>query len=641
MGRLIAISNRTAADPKARAGGLAVAVWESLKATGGSWFGWSGRLVDDAPRGASVMRDEGVEFVLTDLTHEEHDGFYLNYANRVIWPVFHYRLDLAAFDSDAFKIYSAVNQRMADLVSDRLVDTDTVWVHDYHFLLMGEALRHAGWEGPTGFFLHIPFPPPEMFRAIPEHHWIARAMCAYDVIGFQSSRDRSNFVRYLVDDCGGTELDGDRVDVFGTTTRVSAYPIGIDPKGFAEAARSPEADRAAERIGRFLGNRHLVIGVDRMDYSKGLPERFEAVGQFFDDHPEMDGQVSVTQIAPPSRSKVEEYQELRLELDQLAGRINGDHGDLDWIPLRYLGAILRPRGAGRPVSHRPRRPRHPAAGRHEPRGQGVHHRPGRKRSGRIGPVRIRRRCRTAQTGPHREPTRQVQGGRDHPPGPHHVARGAPGAMARTARCRAATGYRLVARMLPQGPAKRPATRRVTMNELTPRRATGAAKPPDGIGLDIRNRALFLDFDGTLAAIQDDPDTVALPVGGSEVLVRLSAAMNGALAIVSGRDMRDLERRIPPDLWRVGGHGHEVCAPGEHAGEDRPDVPVSLSDPLREAVDAVEGAWLEAKGPILALHYRAAPAAEETLTARATACCAIIPATSCSAEKWSWKSSRTE
>ena len=336
MSRLIAISNRTASDPKARAGGLAVAVWESLKSTGGLWFGWSGDLVDDTPRGVSVFRDEGVDFVLTDLTHDEHDGFYLNYANRVIWPVFHYRLDLAAFNSDAFRTYSAVNQRMANLVADRLAPDDTVWVHDYHFLLMGEALRHAGWEGPTGFFLHIPFPSPELFRAIPEHHWLARALCAYDVIGFQSSRDRSNFIRYLVDDCGGHELEDDRVEVFGTTTRVSAYPIGIDPKGFAEASRSPGADRAAERINRFLGNRHLVIGVDRMDYSKGLPQRFEAVGQLFDDHPELHGRVSVTQIAPPSRSKVEEYRELRLQLDQLAGRINGDHGDLDWIPLRYL-----------------------------------------------------------------------------------------------------------------------------------------------------------------------------------------------------------------------------------------------------------------------------------------------------------------
>ncbi|MAK63645.1 MAG: trehalose-6-phosphate synthase [Maricaulis sp.] len=336
MGRLIAISNRTAADPKARAGGLAVAVWESLKETGGSWFGWSGNLVDEAPRGANVFRDEGVEFVLTDLTHAEHEDYYLNYANRVIWPVFHYRLDLAAFNGEAFKVYSDVNQRIAGIVADRLQPGDTVWVHDYHFLLMGDALRHSGWEGPTGFFLHIPFPPPEMFRAIPEHHWIARAMCAYDVIGFQSSHDRANFVRYLVDQFDGEELGEDLIRVFGTTTRVAAYPIGIDPDGFRDAAQTPLADRAAERISRFLGDRHLVIGVDRMDYSKGLPQRFEAVGQLFDAHPEMDGKVSVTQIAPPSRSKVEEYQELRVQLDQLAGRINGDHGDLDWIPLRYL-----------------------------------------------------------------------------------------------------------------------------------------------------------------------------------------------------------------------------------------------------------------------------------------------------------------
>lgn len=336
MGRLIAISNRTAADPSARAGGLAVAVWESLKSTGGVWFGWSGDVVEKPSRSVQSLKDDGVEFVLTDLSEDEHDQYYLQYANSVLWPVFHYRLDLAAFNSEAFQVYTAVNQRIANLVAERLREGDSVWVHDYHFLLMGDSLRRAGWDGPIGFFLHIPFPPPEMFRALPEHQWIARAMCNYSVIGFQSEQDRSNFTRYLMEDCKGVDRGGGVYEAFNTTIKIEAYPIGIDAEGFAEAARTEKAKQAADRIGRFLGGRNLVIGVDRMDYSKGLPERFEAVGQLFDDHPESIGRVSVTQIAPPSRSKVEEYRELRQTLDRLAGQINGDHGDLDWIPLRYL-----------------------------------------------------------------------------------------------------------------------------------------------------------------------------------------------------------------------------------------------------------------------------------------------------------------
>lgn len=336
MGRLIAISNRTAADASARAGGLAVAVWESLESTGGIWCGWSGDIVDETPRGVTVQRDAGVEFVLTDLTQDEYDGYYLNYANRVIWPIFHYRTDLASFDSDAFLVYSSVNQRIANIVADRAEEGDAVWVHDYHFLLMGDCLRRAGWDGPVGFFQHIPFPAPEIFRALPEHQWIARAMCAYDVLGFQSDRDRTNFTRYLIEDCKGVERGDGRISAFGMTPKVATYPIGIEATSFAEASRSPLANNAIDRISRFLGDRLLVIGVDRMDYSKGLPERFEAVGKFFDTYPESRGKVSVTQIAPPSRSKVEEYQALRVTLDQLSGRINGDYGDLDWLPLRYL-----------------------------------------------------------------------------------------------------------------------------------------------------------------------------------------------------------------------------------------------------------------------------------------------------------------
>ncbi|MEM5516746.1 trehalose-6-phosphate synthase [Henriciella sp. AS95] len=336
MGRLIAISNRTAADASARAGGLAVAVWESLKSTGGMWVGWSGNISDEVPAEPEVFTDEGVEFVVTDLTEEEHDGYYLQYANRVIWPIFHYRVDLAHFANPDFAAYAGVNARISSLVAPRLKEGDSVWVHDYHFLLMGDYLRQSGWTGPIGFFLHIPFPAPEIFKTLPEHDTIARAMSQFSVLGFQSKTDRGNFVRYLVENCDATDEGDGWISVFGRRIRANAYPIGIEAESFAKGAISEVANTAASRIGKFLGGRQLVLGVDRMDYSKGLPQRFEAVGELFDHFPKMRGKVSFTQIAPPSRSKVEEYRDLRTQLDGLAGRINGDYGDLDWIPIRYL-----------------------------------------------------------------------------------------------------------------------------------------------------------------------------------------------------------------------------------------------------------------------------------------------------------------
>ncbi|MEQ9507280.1 MAG: trehalose-6-phosphate synthase [Hyphomonas sp.] len=336
MGRLVAISNRTAADPGGKAGGLAVAVWDALKVSGGLWAGWSGEILASNPSVRRESSEDGVSFLLMDLTEDEYEGYYLEFSNSALWPVFHHRVDLAVFEHDAFEAYVAVNDRLAGLVAAELQSTDIVWAHDYHFLPMAQSLRRAGWQGRTGFFLHIPFPTPDIFRALPEHAWLARALCAYDLIGFQSESDRSNFARYLVDSCDAEAEAAPIYSVFGRKVHLGVYPIGIDAVGFEEAAESPEAKRAAGLIGKFLDGRLLIIGVDRMDYSKGLPQRFEAVGELFDNYPELHGKVSVTQIATPSRTKVEEYRELRRELNQLAGQINGDYGDLDWIPLRYL-----------------------------------------------------------------------------------------------------------------------------------------------------------------------------------------------------------------------------------------------------------------------------------------------------------------
>ena len=335
-GRLIIASNRIANPGAPRAGGLAVAIEEALAERGGVWFGWSGDIVERETRGVRLFSEGNVEFALADLTQAEYEGYYLGYANRTLWPVFHYRVDLAHFDDADFAAYEAVNRRFARLLAQFARPDDTVWVHDYHFLLMAQELRASGWEGRTGFFLHIPFPAPEVFTSLPQHQRLARGLAAFDLVGFQTDRDTANFKRYLTEIAGGTLLSDGRVHVFDRTLSAETFSIGIDPADIEAQAGGPEGAAAAERLGRITENRALVIGVDRMDYSKGLPQRMEAFGHMLDAHAELRGTVSFLQIAPPSREAVDAYQVLREELDRLAGRINADYADLDWMPIRYL-----------------------------------------------------------------------------------------------------------------------------------------------------------------------------------------------------------------------------------------------------------------------------------------------------------------
>ena len=335
--RLIIASNRTAAPGEPRAGGLAVALSDALAERGGGvWFGWSGEVVERETRGVRLFADGDVDFALADLTQGEYEGFYLGYSNRALWPVFHYRTDLAHFDEADFAAYEAVNRRFGRLLAQLTRPEDLVWIHDYHFLLMGAEMRASGWDGLMGFFLHIPFPAPEVFTSLPQHQRLARGLCAFDLLGFQTDRDTANFRRYLTEQCGGVVNENGTISVFDRVLRAETFSIGIDPADFANLASSPEGQAAAERLGRIIENRALVFGVDRMDYSKGLPQRMAAFGRVLDDSPELRGKVSFLQIAPPSREAVDAYQALRVELDGLAGRINADYGDLDWVPIRYL-----------------------------------------------------------------------------------------------------------------------------------------------------------------------------------------------------------------------------------------------------------------------------------------------------------------
>ncbi len=337
MGRLIIASNRTATPGEPKAGGLAVALWDALTERGGGlWFGWSGEISEREHRGIRLSTEDAVEFALADLTEREHDGYYLGYANRALWPVCHYRIDLARFDDEHFECYTQVNRRFGGLLHGLLRPGDEVWVHDYHFLLLGQELRNAGWRGPIGFFLHIPFPAPEVFTALPQHQRIARGLAEFDLLGFQTVRDTRNFVRYMVEHHDATDLGDGRLEVFDRIIRTAAFPIGIDAAEIAYFATSENGRSDASRLGKIIESRALVLGVDRMDYSKGLPQRLQAFGRLLDDHQDLCGHVTFVQIAPPSREDVGAYQDLREELDRLAGSINSSYSDLDWTPIRYL-----------------------------------------------------------------------------------------------------------------------------------------------------------------------------------------------------------------------------------------------------------------------------------------------------------------
>ena len=338
MSRLVVVSNRVADPRRTSAGGLAVALAEALKSTGGLWFGWSGKIVDDdheAPRMHSHQAG-AVRLVTIDLARRDHDAYYLGYANGVLWPVFHYRLDLADFDTGSIGGYRRVNQLFAQTLAPLLRPDDVVWVHDYHLVPLASELRALGCQQRIGFFLHIPLPPPMILAAIPGHDWLVRGLCAYDLVGFQSQTDHEHFCRYVQREAKAQDLGDGRWRIFNRSVQAGAYPIGIDVGEFTALGQAEEGREMFERMQREYSRRSLLVGVDRLDYSKGLPQRIRAFRELLLRHPETRRMATLVQIASPSREDVSAYSDILRELESLCGAINGNYGDLEWMPVRYL-----------------------------------------------------------------------------------------------------------------------------------------------------------------------------------------------------------------------------------------------------------------------------------------------------------------
>jgi trehalose 6-phosphate synthase len=330
------------AVPKARGvagaqGGLAGALNAALKDHGGIWFGWSGQESEDAADTIHLQRSDGVTTATIDLSGRDIDEYYNGYANSTLWPLFHYRLDLTRYERETGKGYERVNERFAECVSPLIEPDDLIWVHDYHLLPLGERLRARGIANRIGFFLHIPWPPTRLFVSLPFHERLVRTMLEYDLIGFQTDEWRESFLHYCrkelgaeVDEASGT------IRFDGRTTIARAYPIGIDWDHFQQQGASEEARIAEQRLLSSTRDRTAMIGVDRLDYSKGLPERIDGIGRFFDQHPDRVRDLVFIQIAPPSREDVESYQQIRMLLEQKAGQINGARSEVDLVPIRYV-----------------------------------------------------------------------------------------------------------------------------------------------------------------------------------------------------------------------------------------------------------------------------------------------------------------
>ena len=335
MARLVIVSNRVPI-PKARgaaAGGLAIAL-RDLLTPGSMWFGWSGRLTAEPAAQPSFVEARGVTYATVDLTPEAHRGFYVGFANGALWPLLHFRLGLMHFHREDYEGYLAVNQAFATSLEPVLQPDDTVWAHDYHLIPFGRMLRAQGFRGPIGFFLHVPFVPPSMLEAMPVARELVADLCAYDLVGFQTEEHARDF-RDCAQRMLGATVDGEWVRLNGRRMRAFADPIGIDAEAFAQDAARAASDKLVRRVGESMVGRELIIGVDRMDYSKGLPQRFEAFGRLLERHPEHRRKIHYLQICPRSREEVDEYRRLRFDLDRLAGRINGKFSEFDWTPLRY------------------------------------------------------------------------------------------------------------------------------------------------------------------------------------------------------------------------------------------------------------------------------------------------------------------
>ena len=330
-------------------GGLVSALAPALSREGGRWIGWPGRPVPEDDPGWREAIDgfahgEGYGLVPVPLTEEQVDGFYRGFSNGVLWPLFHDLVGRTDFEPEFWRSYKEVNKLYSEAILRHTEPTDFVWVHDYQLMLAAERVRRneAGRDRRLGFFLHIPFPPVDIFLRLPWRRQILDDLLCYDLLGLQTRRDLDNFLacidRLEPDAVVEQEIGRDRFAIrFEDRTLIAgAFPIGIDAKGFTEEARSDEVTARVEALTPQIGPYQIILGIDRLDYTKGLPEKMLAFRELLENHPDLREKVVLLQIVVPSREQVPEYKALKARLDRLVGQINGRFSTAGWVPIQYI-----------------------------------------------------------------------------------------------------------------------------------------------------------------------------------------------------------------------------------------------------------------------------------------------------------------
>jgi len=338
MGRLIVVSNRVSLPGNAAPGGLAAGVLAALKRPeGGVWFGWSGNTSDSPSTDPEVREKDGIRFVTIDLPQANFDAYYNGFCNGTLWPLHHYFPGAFRYDAREFDAYMAINRYFAEALLKIIQDGDVIWIHDYHLMPLGSLLRQAKVTAPIGFFLHIPYPNIAVLRLLPTYAELVRDLCQYDLVGFQTAEDLDGFKSAVLAVFPESKVNGQHIELNARRIGVGVFPIGVDVEVIArQAEEAVRDDEQVKRLVQGLLGRKLLLGVDRLDYSKGLVERFTSYRALLESTPELQGKITFIQIAPLSRTNVAAYMEIRDALERAAGHTNGQFSDTDWTPVRYL-----------------------------------------------------------------------------------------------------------------------------------------------------------------------------------------------------------------------------------------------------------------------------------------------------------------
>lgn len=344
MPRVLIVANRLPVTVKATeggvevqrsAGGLATGLLRPHEQSGGLWIGWSG-----APEGLDAAQQSQLEEELTamrlvavPLTNDQVTRYYEGFSNGVLWPLFHYLLDQVPLHVRDWDAYVDVNERFADIVAQHYQAGDLIWAHDYQLLLLPDLLRRRLPEARIGFFLHIPFPSEELFRTLPERDRLLRGLLGADLVGFHTPSYLRHFAASLTQ--LGLTVDIDKVQLTDREVRLGVFPMGIDAASFAALAEDPAVQSEVKAL-RGDESVRLLVGVDRLDYTKGIPRRLLSYEKMLRDHPELCERVRLVQVAVPSRIGVEAYQDFRALVEGLVGRINGHFGTPRWVPVHYI-----------------------------------------------------------------------------------------------------------------------------------------------------------------------------------------------------------------------------------------------------------------------------------------------------------------